>query len=233
MRRLLAILLLLAALLATACGDDDTDGGKDKTGKAAAGEATPAPAPGCRGVARPRPKDEQTLPKPGEKLSANRTYDVTLATNCGAIVIRLDVRRAPKTAASFASLVKRGFYDGLAFHRIGRGPDGSDFVIQGGDPLGTGQGGPGYTVVEKPPAKLRYTRGVVAMAKTELEAAGTSGSQFSIVTAEDAGLPPDYALVGRVARGDAAVARIASVPTDAGEVPRRPVVIRTAKLTVK
>src|SRR5439155_1334669 len=82
------------------------------------------------------------------------------------------------------------------FHRIVPG-----FVIQGGDPKGDGTGGPGYKVVEAPPKTLQYTKGVVAMAKTQLEAAGTSGSQFFVVTGEDAQLPADYALLGKVTGG--------------------------------
>ena len=93
------------------------------------------------------------------------------------------------------------------------------FVIQAGDPLGTGEGGPGYKVEEAPPGDLTYGKGVVAMAKTETEPPGTSGSQFFVVTADDAQLPPDYALLGRVTRGMDVVERIGAVETDAGDVP--------------
>src|SRR5262249_33925887 len=146
-------------------------------------------------------------------------------TNCGAIDIRLATGRAPKTSASFASLVKRGFYDGLTFHRVVKG-----FVDQGGDPLGTGLGGPGYTVVEPPPSDTAYTNGVVAMATTEADPRGASGSQFFIVTADDAQLPPDYAVVGGVVRGMDAAQRIATVPVDAQDKPKSPVVIEKATL---
>ena len=132
----------------------------------------------CKKVAAPEPKGAQHLSKPTATLPAGKRYDVDLQTNCGTITIRLATGRAPKTSASFANLVKRGFYDGLTFHRVVH-----DFVIQGGDPLGTGQGGPGYTVVERPPPDTAYTTGVVAMAKTEADPSGTSGSQFFIVTA--------------------------------------------------
>ena len=74
-------------------------------------------------------------------------------------------------------------------------------MIQGGDPLGTGTGGPGYSVDEKPPANLAYTKGIVAMAKSSAEPPGRSGSQFFVVTGADAGLPPEYALVGKVEQG--------------------------------
>jgi peptidyl-prolyl cis-trans isomerase B (cyclophilin B) len=137
-------------------------------------------------------------------------------TSCGSFTITLDVRRSPRTAASFVYLASHGFYDGLTFHRVVRG-----FVIQGGDPLGTGSGGPGYHVVEPPPRGTRYTRGVVAMAKTEAERPGTSGSQFYVVTGEDAQLPADYALVGRVTTGQQVADAIELVPTYQGADPTR------------
>ena len=129
-------------------------------------------------------------------------------TSCGTFEIALDTERAPKTANSFAYLAEEGFYDDLTFHRIVPG-----FVIQGGDPLGTGTGGPGYKVVEKPPANLAYTKGTVAMAKSSAEPPGTSGSQFYVVTGADAGLPPEYALVGKVSEGLDVVERIGKLGT--------------------
>jgi peptidyl-prolyl cis-trans isomerase B (cyclophilin B) len=152
-------------------------------------------------------------------------------TSCGTFAIRLDVRRSPRTTASFAALARRGFYDGLSFHRIVPG-----FIIQGGDPRGDGMGGPGYRVVEPPPAALHYVRDVVAMARTPTEPAGASGSQFFVVTAEDAtaseGLTPDYALLGGIARGTGVVARIGDVPASGAEGrPRYPVVIRRVTVT--
>jgi peptidyl-prolyl cis-trans isomerase B (cyclophilin B) len=85
-------------------------------------------------------------------------------------------------------------------------------------------------VRERPPSNLQYKRGVVAMAKTEIQPSGTSGSQFFIVTAEDAGLPTDYALLGKVSKGDDVVSRIAAVPTDDTEHPTQPVVITSASI---
>ena len=102
------------------------------------------------------------------------------------------MKDSPKTTASFASLVRKGFFDGLTFHRVVPG-----FVIQGGDPKGDGTGGPGYTTVDTP-RDAAYTSGVVAMAKTGAEPAGTSGSQFFVVTGDNASLPPDYAVLGKV-----------------------------------
>lgn len=168
------------------------------------------------------------MTKPRATLDPSRRYVVTLTTNCGEIAIDLDVRHAPRTTSSFAYLVKRGFYDDLTFHRVAAG-----FVIQGGDPNGDGSGGPGYTVVEPPPSSLRYTRGTVAMAKTETDPSGASGSQFFIVTAAEAPLPPQYALVGRVVGSFAAVKAIGRLATDPPQdgTPTMPVVIRRARLS--
>jgi peptidyl-prolyl cis-trans isomerase B (cyclophilin B) len=155
---------------------------------------------------------------------------MTMTTNKGPIVFEMFDDDAPKTVQNFKDLAGKGFYDGLSFHRIAKLPTGGDFVIQGGDPTGTGNGGPGYSIRERQPADNKYTRGVVAMAKTEIERPGTSGSQFFIVTAEDAGLPADYAIVGKVTKGDDVLTKIASVPTDSTEHPTAPVVIKTAKV---
>jgi peptidyl-prolyl cis-trans isomerase B (cyclophilin B) len=211
------VLALCAALLLAGCGGDDDS---------APSASKPAPArAACQKVAAPAPKGEQHLKKPTATLATGKRFDVDLQTNCGTITIRLATGRAPTTAASFADLVKRGFYDGLSFHRIVR-----DFVIQGGDPLGTGLGGPGFTVVETPPSDLAYTTGVVAMAKTEADPRGASGSQFFIVTGDDAKLPPDYALVGGVVRGMDVAQLIGRAAVDAQDRPSSPVVIEKATL---
>jgi cyclophilin family peptidyl-prolyl cis-trans isomerase len=163
-------------------------------------------------------------------LDPAKTYDVLIETNHGNFTIRLAVKTSPATTASFASLVRKGFFNGTVFHRIVPG-----FVIQGGDPTGTGSGGPGYTTVDVPPASTRYTRGVVAMAKTAAEPPGTAGSQFFVVTAPDAQLPPDYAVLGHVVKGQAAVAAIGKLgdPASGGQgVPTKKVEIEKATLTV-
>ncbi len=104
------------------------------------------------------------------------------------------------------------------------------FVIQGGDPTATGTGGPGYSVVDVPPANALYTRGVVAMAKSGNEPPGTSGSQFFVVTGDDAGLPPEYAILGVITKGLRVVERIGRLG-DANERPTRKVVVLRMTLT--
>jgi peptidyl-prolyl cis-trans isomerase B (cyclophilin B) len=210
----------IALLMLAGCGSGG-DGGSSSTGASGAAGTHVT----CKKVAAPAPKGAQHLSKPKTTLPAGKRYDVDLQTNCGTITIRLATGRAPKTASSFAYLVKRGFYDGLIFHRVVHG-----FVIQGGDPLGTGLGGPGYSVVEAPPSGTAYTTGVVAMAKTEADPAGASGSQLFIVTAPDAKLPPDYAVAGGVVRGMDVAQYIGKLPVDGEDRPTSPVVIEKATL---
>jgi peptidyl-prolyl cis-trans isomerase B (cyclophilin B) len=161
------------------------------------------------------------------KLDSGKTYVAKVSTTKGDFEITLDSKQAPVTGGSFKSLADKGFYDKLTFHRIVPG-----FVIQGGDPNGDGTGGPGYSVVEAPPAGLKYTKGVVAMAKTQSEAPGTSGSQFFVVTAQDAQLPPDYALLGKVTSGGSVVDKISRVKTDPNtEAPLKKVTINSIKVS--
>jgi peptidyl-prolyl cis-trans isomerase B (cyclophilin B) len=200
--RPLALVLCLAMLFVAACGGDDDDGGGDgqdggEPAAQAEGEGQAAQEEqACKEVPQPEPRPDGGAKKSSGRLAPGKSYRAVLETSCGDITIRLDQKTSPRTAASFASLVRQGFYDGTVFHRIVPG-----FVIQGGDPTGQGSGGPGYSVRDKPPADTVYTQGVVAMAKTEVEPPGTAGSQFYIVTAPDAGLPPDYAVLGEVVEG--------------------------------
>jgi peptidyl-prolyl cis-trans isomerase B (cyclophilin B) len=194
--RVLASMLCVLALGLVACGDDDDSGSANSGGTP--GEAqTPGSAPEseqpaesepgaterprqgeCQDVQAPAPKPDGGAKRPSKELDPGTTYVVTLRTSCGAIGIRLDQKVSPKTAASFANLARTGFYDGTTFHRIVPG-----FVIQGGDPTGTGTGGPGYSTRDVPPKDTAYVKGTVAMAKSPVEPPGTSGSQFYIVTA--------------------------------------------------
>jgi peptidyl-prolyl cis-trans isomerase B (cyclophilin B) len=238
-RATVLIVILLAALALVACGkdsplDDQAGPVKEPDSTVATNTTTIPPRSahdGCQAVAAPAPPAAPpTATRSRRRLSSKRRHVATLDTNCGTIRILLDVKRAPKTTASFAGLARSGFYDGLTFHRIAK-PGGNDYVIQGGDPLGTGNGGPGYSVVEKPPKGTRYSRGVVAMAKTPDEAPGTSGSQFFIITAPDTPLPPEYALLGRVLGDTSAVRRIAALTTDpVSEMPLDPVVIASIRV---
>ena len=187
--------------------------------------ATTAPTVGgCAAVSTPEPKPDGGQEAPKEALDPAKTYRLVVETNCGDFTVELDQAQAPKTAASLVALANDGFFDGTTFHRVVPG-----FVIQGGDPTGTGTGGPGYKTVDVPPQTAAYTEGVVAMAKAGPEPAGTSGSQFFVVTGADVGLPPDYAIVGKVTDGLDSVQRIGALGVGDGP-PSQPVVIE--KVTV-
>lgn len=195
---------VVAAILISRGGDDDS--------------GAAASAAGCERVEAPRPKDV-SYGKPKRVVKRGEKATAVVETSCGSFEMTLDSQRAPKTVNSFVFLAERGFYDGLTFHRVAPG-----FVIQGGDPLGDGTGGPGYSVDEEPPPNLAYTKGVVAMAKSTAEPPGRSGSQFFVVLGADAGLPAEYALVGRVSEGFDVVERIGELGTPA-EKPKQTVLI--------
>lgn len=195
---------------------DDSDDGTTSSAPASTEEASAEGA--CEEVEAPEPKNV-SFKAPEQVLKKGEAATAVVKTSCGTFEIALDTERAPKTANSFAFLAEEGFYDDLTFHRVAPG-----FVIQGGDPEGTGTGGPGYNVDEEPPPNLAYTKGVVAMAKSSADPPGRSGSQFYVVTAPDAGLPPEYALVGRVSEGYDVVEKIDALGTPE-ETPKQTVLI--------
>ena len=208
---LVVVAAVIVVVLITG-GSDSEDGGGD----AASAGVLPG---GCRDVAAAEPKEiSLSAPENLEPVGGNAIVE----TSCGSFTIALDSERAPITVASFENLVNEGVYDGTPFHRVVPG-----FVIQGGDPAGNGTGGPGYSVEEPPPADLVYSEGIVAMAKTDAEPSGTSGSQFFVVLPADAGLPPDFALVGQVSAGFDVVEAIAALgdETDPSGAPTSPVLI--------
>ena len=159
-----------------------------------------------------------------------KTYDVVVDTNKGSFTFELATKTSPCTTASIAGLVKKAFFDGLTFHRIVPG-----FVIQGGDPAGTGSGGPGYSTVDAPPKDTQYTKGLVAMAKTAQDPPGTSGSQFFVVTGANVGLPPDYAVLGHVTHGMDVVEKIGKLgnPSDPSGAPTERIEIKKMQLQTR
>jgi cyclophilin family peptidyl-prolyl cis-trans isomerase len=133
-----------------------------------------------------------TAPPP-MTIDPAKKYTATFDTSCGKIVAELDAKNAPKTTNNFVFLARKGFYDGLTFHRVAK-----DFVIQGGDPQGTGTGGPGYQFEDEPP-KDDYEIGSLAMANS---GPNTNGSQFFIVTGPNGtSLPHNYSKFGKVTAG--------------------------------
>ena len=146
----------------------------------------------------------------------------TLHTNRGAIAVELFDEDAPKTVDNFVKLARDGFYDGVVFHRVI-----PDFMIQGGDPTGTGSGGPGYTFEDEPNDR-RVVRGALAMANS---GPNTNGSQFFIVTAEACPwLDGKHTVFGRVTDGMDAVDEISALDRDARDRPREDVVIERVEL---
>lgn len=222
MHRIVAAAVTALAFAACGGGNDDSEEPPVAT---AVGDRN-----GCFAAEEPPSKDVKAAEPKVKELDPAKTYVAEVKTNCGDFEITLDAKRAPKTAASFKSLADQRFYDNTTFHRIVTG-----FVIQGGDPTGVGTGGPGYSVREKPPKDLKYEIGVVAMAKTGAEPAGTSGSQFFVVTGPQAAeLPPDYALLGKVTGGMETVDKIGAIVTDPRtDRPDDPVVIESIRVSVR
>jgi cyclophilin family peptidyl-prolyl cis-trans isomerase len=219
-----ALALAAAALLLAGCGggDDEEDSAAGTTtaeSTTTAGGTETVDATACRTVEQPPPRQDGGETAPKQELDPDTTYTVTVKTSCGDFTITLDQEASPKAAASFAALAANGFYDDTVFHRIVPG-----FVIQAGDPTVSGGGGPGYSTVDTPAADTTYPKGTVAMAKGSAEAPGTAGSQFFVVTAPDAGLPPDYAVVGKVTAGEDVVDLIGTLG-DASEQPTQVVAI--------
>jgi peptidyl-prolyl cis-trans isomerase B (cyclophilin B) len=208
-RRLLLLLPLLVLLVG--CGGD-------KSNSASGGKSMDCEISGDKSKADLADLDE------------GKTNSIEVKTNKGSFSFELATKTSPCTTASFAGLVKKGFFDGLTFHRIVPG-----FVIQGGDPEGNGMSGPGYSTVDAPPKDTTYDKGLVAMAKTQTEPAGTSGSQFFVVTGDDVQLPPDYAVLGRVTDGMDVVEQIGKLgdPNDPSGAPTEQVDIDKMELTTK
>ena len=152
-----------------------------------------------------------------------KTYDATMVTSMGTLEIALDPLAAPATVNSFVFLARWHYFDGIVFHRIIPG-----FVLQGGDPTGSGSGGPGYRFDDELPKAGRYELGSLAMANA---GPNTNGSQFFVISGPDGvRLPPLYALFGKVVKGLDVVAAINDVGTPSGK-PRERVVIESVTIS--
>jgi cyclophilin family peptidyl-prolyl cis-trans isomerase len=239
LRRRTLLTGLALGLIVTSCGGSESD---DGTGTTAAVDATPTTAAettttealpeitlpaqppsdyagfaaqvtAC-GAEAPTPATPMTFDAPDDlALDPNITVVATITTSCGDIVVELDPSLAPETVNSFVFLAQSGYFDGTVSHRILPG-----FVIQAGDPSGTGREGPGYTIPDElPEAGFIYETGVLAMANA---GPGTTGSQFFIMLG-DAPLPNSYSYFGEVLEGFDTMELIAAIPLGAnafGEV---------------
>ena len=155
-------------------------------------------------------------------IDTTKTYTATMVTSEGTLEIVLDPLGAPVTVNSFVFLARWHYYDGVAFHRVIPG-----FVLQGGDPTGSGSGGPGYRFDDELPKPGRYELGSLAMANA---GPNTNGSQFFVISGPDGmGLPPLYALFGKVVKGLDVVATINDTGSPSGK-PRARVVIESVTI---
>lgn len=221
MRRTLVATLVAAGLLLTACGDSGTD---EATAATDGGGAAPASAdcPPADGA------DTRTATfdaPPPDCLVEGVTYQAVVTTNKGEFTIELDPEQAPVAANNFAFLARNLYYDDTPCHRII-----PSFVVQCGDPTGTGTGGPGYTIVDEPPAPGEYQLGSIAMAKRRDP--DSAGSQFFIIIGPNGeALPPEYALFGQVVDGfDTTVAAMAAAGTPGDGVPSEPIQIESIRI---
>jgi len=209
-----------AILYASTRSDDETkvsanttttSSGTPTTRAARAGD--PDTCPPARGTSR----RFTTFPKaPTNCISAEKTYSAVVETDAGSFTIALDAKQSPKTVNNFIFLARNHFYDGVTFHRVI-----TDFVVQGGDPLGTGSGGPGYAFEDEIPAGYKYSEGEIAMANS---GPNTNGSQFFITVSQNGadtllsavGGVPKYSPFGKVTKGMSVLKKIEGDGSEAG-----------------
>ena len=171
------------------------------------------------------PKQQKFAEAPEMGIDPAKRYTATMETSMGTLVIALDPIAAPRTVNNFVYLAAQHYYDGVIFHRIISG-----FMCQGGDPDGSGRGGPGYKFGDELPKPGKYQIGSLAMANA---GPNTNGSQFFIVSGPSGcGLPPLYSLFGQVVKGLDIVEMMQNVPTGPGDRPKTDVVIKSVAITV-
>jgi len=244
MRRgiLLALVLTLAFGALAGCGEDD--GTETPSGSGSTAAESPSSSDGGAETATTGSSDAEPTTQTGEgntpmqwsqppamALEEGKDYGAIIKTSKGDIVVDLYEDKAPATVNNFVFLANEGYYSNVPFHRIISG-----FMIQTGDPTGTGAGGPGYRFADELPTDLNYTRGTLAMANA---GPNTNGSQFFICHADlTNGLPKNYSIFGTVTEGIDVVDAIATVQVGrsrSGEMsnPLEPVSITSVEITVK
>ncbi|MBP1961823.1 peptidylprolyl isomerase [Paenibacillus aceris] len=208
-KKLLPLTLIALTMIASACGNKPTE--------TAGGTATPksgATAPAATAAASPAatPAAKQWSKAPDMTIDTNKTYQAEVTTSKGSFTIDLFAKEAPKTVNNFVFLSKEGFYNNVTFHRIIK-----SFMIQTGDPQGTGMGGPGYKFADELKTTHKYEPGTVAMANS---GPNTNGSQFFICSGADCAnlnQMPNYTIFGKVTQdGMATIAKIADTPVEMG-----------------
>jgi peptidylprolyl isomerase len=170
------------------------------------------------------PKTQEFSDPPEMGIDPAKRYTANLDTSLGEVIIALDALKAPNTVNNFVFLALHHYYDGVIFHRIING-----FMCQGGDPTGTGRGGPGYRFDDELPRQGEYQIGSVAMANA---GPNTNGSQFFLVSgASGVGLPPNYSLFGQIVKGLDVLDTMHNVKTGGGDRPKDDVVIKSVSIT--
>lgn len=220
--------VLAALLLLAGCGGVNKQGGTTPASPAANYQKPAQTAP----PAESKPAKQWKEP-PAMQIDPSKQYLATLNTDQGEIKIELLAKDAPKTVNNFVFLAREGFYDGVVFHRIIKG-----FMLQGGDPTGTGRGGPGYRFEDELPPKLSYDPGIVAMANA---GANTNGSQFFICNGtgcRNLNQMPNYTQFGKVVGGMDVVEKISNLEVVPGgeatpSKPKVPPVIKTVVIEEK
>lgn len=230
------LILCTAGVLAGCGGGTKTNAGAGATappvtdGQTTAPTTSEAEITACLDKGQPAPGTKAQYTKAEQVLKDGVDATIVMTTSCGTLNIKLDTKAGGPIPNSIAFLASKGFYDGLTFHRVV-----PDFVLQGGDPLGNGEGGPGYDVVGAVPAGYQYKLGDVAMAKTGTDPAGTSGSQFFVVSGPQGEsvltAQPVYGILGHAADpvSLATIKRIAALAVTDGP-PSKPVWIISAKV---
>ncbi|TXK85467.1 peptidylprolyl isomerase [Paenibacillus sp. N3.4] len=221
--------LIALTLLVSACGNKPTE---------TAGTATPKTGAAASSSAVVTPTASPNAPKQWSKapdmiIDPAKTYQAEMVTSKGTFTIDLFANEAPKTVNNFVFLSKEGFYNNVTFHRIIK-----SFMVQTGDPLGTGRGGPGYKFADELKTSHKYEPGIVAMANS---GPNTNGSQFFICSGDDAASlnkNPNYTIFGKVTKeGMATIAKIADTPVandpNSGEASKPKETVTITSITIK
>lgn len=211
--KLIPLTLIALTVLVSACGNKPTEStgtAAPKSGAAVVPATSPSAAP-TAAAATPTPA-KQWSKAPDMIIDPNKTYQAEVTTSKGTFTIDLFAKEAPKTVNNFVFLSKEGFYNNVTFHRIIK-----TFMIQTGDPQGTGRGGPGYKFADELKTSHKYEPGIVAMANS---GPNTNGSQFFICSGDDCknlNQQPNYSIFGKVTtEGMATIAKIAETPVEMG-----------------
>jgi peptidyl-prolyl cis-trans isomerase B (cyclophilin B) len=195
---------------------------------AAAQNAPPAPGAAVAPMADSGDvsKSKKQYDKPGDmKIDPAKTYTATIDTDAGTMVAELYPKIAPQTVNSFVFLAKEGFYDGIIFHRVIPG-----FMIQGGDPTGTGTGGPGYSLKAEF-NETKHEKGILSMARSQ--SPDSAGSQFFVMHDRAEHLDGKYTAFGKVTQGLEVIDKIVNAPKDGNDRPANPVKIKSIKIEEK